>query len=186
MSYRAAAFPTAFLLLALGGPLAAHSQRPAPAPDLTDPEVAHVAVTANTIDIELARLAQSRSRHELVRSFAATMISDHSAVNAQAAALAGRLGVTPADNAVSQSLLQGAREARAAVESLTGAAFDRAYIAREVAYHKAVLDALDGLLIPTTEHAELAKLLTGVRPAIAHHHQRAQLLLRELEGDASR
>ena len=36
----------------------------------------------------------------------ATMITDHSAVNAQATALAKKLGVTPADNAVSQSLLK--------------------------------------------------------------------------------
>ena len=31
------------------------------APDLSDPEVAHVAVTANSIDIDLARFAQSRT-----------------------------------------------------------------------------------------------------------------------------
>ena len=36
-----------------------HAQ--APDPDLSDPEVAHVAVTANSIDIDLAKLA-SRGR----------------------------------------------------------------------------------------------------------------------------
>ncbi|HEX5962575.1 MAG TPA: DUF4142 domain-containing protein [Gemmatimonadales bacterium] len=146
------------------------------APDLSDPEVAHVAVTANTIDIELAKFAQSRVRNEQVRAFAATMITDHSAVNQQAAALAGRLGVTPKDNAVSQSLLKGAAEARAGIERLRGSAFDRAYIDREVAYHQAVIDALDGLLIPTTSNAELKKLLVDVRPAFAAHLAHAKKL----------
>ena len=158
-------------LLPLLGTLAAstglHAQ--AAAPDLSDPEVAHVAVTANSIDIELARFAQSRGRNADVRQFAATMITDHTAVNGQAAALAGRLGVTPKENAVSQSLLTGAAQARTALDSLAGGSFDRGYLDREVAYHQAVLDALDGLLIPTTENPDLRKLLVDVRPAIAAH-----------------
>jgi len=145
-------------------------------PDLSDPEVAHVAVTANSIDIDLARLAQSRAANHDVKQFAKTMITDHSAVNAQASALAAKLGVTPKDNDVSQSLLKGAAEARATIEPLKGKAFDKAYIDREVAYHQAVLDALDKLLIPTTENAELKQLLVDVRPAIATHLEHAKKL----------
>jgi putative membrane protein len=151
-----------------------HAQ--AAAPDLSDPEVAHVAVTANSIDIELAKFAQPHIRNEQVRKFAATMITDHSAVNQQAASLASRLGVTPQDNAVSQSLVKGAAEARLGIERLRDAAFDRGYIDREVAYHQAVLDALDGLLIPTTSNADLKKLLVDVRPAIAAHLAHAKKL----------
>lgn len=154
----------------------------AQAPDLSDPEVAHVAVTANRIDIDLAKFAQTRTRNAAVRQFAATMIADHSAVNAQAAALAGRLGVTPADNKVSQSLLEGASAARAGLDTLRGAAFDRAYIDREMAYHQAVLDAIDTLLIPTTENADLRQLLAAVRPAIAAHLAHAQQIKGGLSG----
>jgi putative membrane protein len=145
-------------------------------PDLSDPEVAHVAVTANSIDIDLAKLAQSRTHNRDVKQFATTMITDHSAVNAQASALATKLGVTPKDNAMSQSLLKGAAEARATIEPLKGKAFDKAYIDREVGYHQAVLDALDNVLIPTTENAELKKLLVDVRPAIAAHLEHAKKL----------
>jgi len=161
-----------FVFLTAGVGLSAQ----APAPDLSDPEVAHVAVTANTIDIELAKYAQVRTQNTEVRKFAATMITDHSAVNAQAAALAGRLGVTPADNAVSKSLLSGAAAAKASIQQLSGVAFDRAYMDREIAYHQAVLDALDGLLIPTSSNAELKKLLVDVRPAIAAHLAHAKQL----------
>ena len=163
---------------------ALHAQNPTPAPaaapDLSDPEVAHVAVTANSIDIDAAKFALTRTRNAGVKQFAQTMITDHSAVNEQAAALAKKLGVTPADNAVSQSLQAGAKQARATLVPLQGAAFDRAYMDREVAYHQAVLDAIDKVLIPTTENSELRKLLTEVRPAIATHLDHAKQLRNQL------
>ena len=163
---------------------ALHAQNPAPAPaaapDLSDPEVAHVAVTANNIDIDAAKFAQTRTQNPAVKQFAATMITDHTAVNAQAAALAAKLGVTPADNAVSQSLEGGAKQARTSLEALHGAAFDRAYMDREVAYHQAVLDAIDKVLLPTTENAELRKLLVDVRPAIATHLEHAKQVRSQL------
>ncbi|HEU4570050.1 MAG TPA: DUF4142 domain-containing protein [Gemmatimonadales bacterium] len=151
-------------------------------PDLSDPEVAHVAVTANSIDIDLARFAEGRTRNAEVRGFAQTMERDHGAVNTQAAALAGRLGVTPADNDVSRSLQQGAASARTALAPLHGVAFDRAYMDREIAYHQAVLNALDSLLIPTTENAELRGLLEQVRPAVAAHLEHARRLRASLGG----
>jgi len=162
-----------------------HAQNAAAAPDLSDPEVSHVAVTANSIDIDMAKFALTRTHNAAVKQFAQTMITDHSAVNAQAVALAQKLGVTPADNAVSQSLLSGAKQARASLEPLRGAAFDRAYLDREVAYHQAVLDAIDKVLVPTTENAELRKLLTDVRPAIATHLEHAKQLRGQL-GSPSR
>jgi putative membrane protein len=157
---------------------AALLQNPAPAaaqtPNLTDAEVAHVAVTANSIDIDLAKFAETKTHSAPVRAFAQRMITDHGNVNEQAAALAKKLGVTPADNAVSQSLQADAKQARTKLESLQGAAFDRAYLDREIAYHQAVLDALDKVLIPTTDNAELKKLLTDVRPAFVSHLDHAK------------
>jgi putative membrane protein len=147
---------------------------PAAAPDLSDPQVAHVAVTANNIDIESGKFAKKRTHNAAVRAFAQRMITDHTGVNEQAAALAKKLGVTPEDNAVSQSLQADAKQAHAKLAPLHGAAFDRAYMDREVAYHQAVLDAIDKVLIPTTDNAELKKLLTDVRPAVASHLDHAK------------
>lgn len=159
--------PGLSLILALTIPVAGTAQ--SSPPDLSDPEVAHVAVTANTIDIELGKLAADRAASVDVKRFASSMVRDHTAVNERAAALAEKLGVTPKDNPVSQSLMSGAEEARAKVEPLQGSAFDQAYIEREIAYHQAVLDALDDVLIPTTENGELKQLLVEARPAFAAH-----------------
>ncbi|MGH7527674.1 MAG: DUF4142 domain-containing protein [Gemmatimonadales bacterium] len=146
------------------------------APALTDPQIAHVAVTANAIDSAMAELAKTKSRTSSVKDFAQTMITDHGAVNQQAVKLAQRLKVTPETNDVSGQLQQGADAARADLEGKSGAEFDRAYMEREVQYHQAVLDALDQALIPGAQNAELKSLLQGVRPAFAAHLERAKQL----------
>lgn len=148
--------------------------------DLSDPEVAHVAVTANTIDIELARLAKERSGDTKVQRFAESMIADHTTVNERAGKLAERLDVTPKENAVSRSLREGAEKARDRLDDLEGKAFDRAYIEREVQYHQAVIDAVDDLLIPSTENAELKQLLEQVRPALVAHLEHARQVQKSL------
>ncbi|MGH7545713.1 MAG: DUF4142 domain-containing protein [Gemmatimonadota bacterium] len=155
-------------------------QEPSHAPTLSDPEIAHIAVTANAIDVDLAKLAKARAKDAKVLRFAQTMVDDHTAVNARAGALAEKLGVTPQDNAVSQQLQKGAETARGELETLSGAKFDRAYIEREVAYHEAVLDALDRTLIPGATNAELRTLLVEVRPVIAAHLKVAESIAETL------
>ena len=71
-------------------------------------------------------------------------------------------------------------ESAATLQATTGANFDRAYIDREVAYHEAVLDALDKTLVPSAQNAELKALMVKVRPAfVAHleHERRLQTSL---------
>src|SRR5688572_13441746 len=154
---------------------------PAPAPSaLSDAEIAHVAVTANTIDIEAGELAKEKSQNAEVKAFAQTMITDHTGVNDEATKLVTKLGVTPADNGTSQSLKSDADQVKANLSTKAGAEFDREYMAREVAYHQAVLDALDRTLIPGAQNAELKALLEKVRPAVAAHHQMAQALQAKL------
>lgn len=147
---------------------------------LNDAEIAAIVVAANSIDVRYGEIARERATDERVRQFAEMMITDHTAVNESAGALVARLGVTPQENDVSRSLESSAAETRASLTALTGAEFDRAYIANEVSYHQAVLDALDDLLIPNATNAELRQTLVGVRPAFAAHLQRAQSLQQSL------
>ena len=150
---------------------------------LNDAQIAHVAVTANAIDSAAGVMAQKKGQGKAVKDFAKMMVTDHSGVNRQAVALATRLGVTPQDNDVSKSLQQGATQSRDSVGALSGGAFDRAYIDHEVAYHQAVLDALDKTLIPGAQNAELKGLLQDVRPAVAAHLARAKQIQSTLGGN---
>ena len=142
-------------------------------PRLSDAEVASVAVVANHIDISYGEIAKKKSKNADILKFAQTMINDHTAVIAQAAALVKKLGVTPQDNAVSQKLLADAEKTKRALRSKSGQAFDKAYIDNEVAYHKAVIAAVEGLLIPETENKELKTLLENVVPALKTHLEHA-------------
>ena len=140
----------------------------------TDPQIAHIVVTANQIDIDAGKIAKSKSKNKEVQAFAQQMITDHSAVNKQAGALAKKLGVKPEDNDTSKSLKKGASENIANLKKLKGAQFDKAYVDHEVAYHQAVLDAIDKTLIPSAQNAELKGLIEKVRPAIQAHLDHAK------------
>jgi putative membrane protein len=142
----------------------------------SDPQIAGIVVTANQIDIDAGKLAKSHTKNKEVSKFAQLMITDHAAVNKQAGALAKKLGVTPEDSATSKSLKDGAVQNIANLKTLKGAAFDKAYVDHEVAYHQAVLDAVDKVLIPSAKNAELKDLIVKVRPAFVAHLDHAKMV----------
>ncbi len=148
--------------------------------DLTDEEVASVAVVANQIDIRAGQLAKEKSKNSKVVRFAETMMNDHQSVIDQASALVKKLGVSPKENSVGQGLLDNAAKVRQSLEAASGAAFDKAYIDNEVEYHQTVIGAIRDVLIPQTENAELKELLTGVLPAFDAHLEHARMLQKEL------
>jgi len=125
----------------------------------TDPQIAHIVYTANLLDIEAAKQALQKSKNDGVRTFAQQMVGDHTTVNNQALALVKKLNVKPEDNPTSQSLKKEADATRNKLAGLNGAAFDKAYIDNEVAYHKTVNNALSDTLIPSAQNAELKALL---------------------------
>jgi putative membrane protein len=104
------------------------------------------------------------SKNKSVIEFAQQMIKDHEAVNKQALALVKKLNVTPQDNDTSRGLSAQAVAKREELAKLSGAAFDKAYMDNEVAYHKTVNGALESVLIPSSQNAELKSLLeTGLK-----------------------
>jgi len=151
-------------------------------PKLSDAEVASVAVVANQIDIKYGEIAKEKSKNADILKFAETMINDHTAVIAQAAGLVKKLGVTPQDNAVSQKLSSDAEKTKKTLRLKSGKAFDKAYIDNEVAYHKAVIGAVEGLLIPETENKELKDLLQNVVPALKAHLEHAIMVQSKISG----
>lgn len=146
------------------------------APKLTDPEIASVAVTANQIDVDYAAIAQKKSTNKEVLNFAKTMQDDHKAVIEMAVKLVTKLKVTPKTNAVTKSLLEGAEKTSNLLNSKSGKEFDKAYIDNEVAYHEAVISAVETLLIPQAQNAELKGLLEKVLPSLRTHLDHAKMV----------
>jgi putative membrane protein len=161
-------------VLATGLIFAGASLASAQAP--SDAQIASIVVTANQVDIDAGNLAKATSTNADVKSFAQLMVTDHTGVNKSAVDLVTKLKVTPEDNPTSQALKTGGEQNVAALKKLKGAAFDKAYIDHEVAYHQQVLDAVDKTLIPNAKNAELKALLVKVRPAFVAHLEHAKHL----------
>jgi putative membrane protein len=151
------------------------STAPVNAQNVNDAQIASIVVTANQVDIDAGKLARTSANAD-VKKFAQLMIDDHTGVNKSATDLVTRLKVTPEDNPTSQSLKSGGDKNTAHLKTLKGAAFDKAYIEHEVAYHQQVIDAIDKTLIPGAQNADLKALLVKVRPAFVAHLEHAKQL----------
>ena len=169
------------LLAIATGILLSLSVGEASAQGITDAQIAHIVVTANQVDIDAGKLAASTATNPEVKKFGEQMVTDHTGVNKSAVELATKLKVTPADNPTSQNLKAGGEKNVANLKTLKGAAFDKAYIDHEVAYHQAVIDAMDKTLIPGASNAELKALLVKVRPAFVAHLEHAKTIQSSLK-----
>ena len=148
----------------------------------TDPQIAAIVVTANQVDIDAGKVAEQKAHSAEVRAFAKRMVTDHTGVNQAAVSLAQKLHLTPQSNPTSQSLKEGGEENVAKLSGLNGQGFDKAYIDHEVAYHQSVLDAMDKVLIPGAQNAQLKALLVKVRPAFVDHLHHAKMIQSTLAG----
>jgi putative membrane protein len=148
---------------------------------LTDPQIAHIAYTAGVIDIAAAKQAVTKASNKDVKAFAEDMVRDHEAVNKQALDLVKNLNVTPQDNDTSKALSKAAADKLAELGKLSGAAYDKAYVANEVAYHKTVNGALETQLIPGASNPELKSLLQTGLKIFQGHQQHAEHVAAELK-----
>ena len=141
-----------------------------------DAQIAHIAYTAGQIDVAAAEQALAKSKDKAVRDFAEAMKRDHAAVNDKALALVKQLGVTPEANPTSAALSAQAAKTHEALARLDGTAFDKAYVANEVTYHKAVNGALSSTLIPSASNAQLKSLLEVGLKLFSEHQLHAEQL----------
>jgi putative membrane protein len=143
---------------------------------LDDPTIVAIFDAANTWDVETGSLGEKKASTKEVRDLAAMFARDHANVRQQGRDLAKKLGVTPTppkdfamakDHDAAMKKLQG----------LSGKAFDKAFLEHEVAFHKAVIDAVTTTLLPALKNAEVKDLVTKVAPAFQAHMLAAQNLL---------
>ena len=166
----AAAGALAAAPLAFAQPAAAQGTK------LDDPTIVAIFDAANTWDMETGAMAQKKGTTKEVRDYGEMIARDHKAVRQLGRDLATKLGVTPTppknfglakDHAAAVSQLQAA----------DGKAFDRAFLQHEVAFHKAVIDAINASLLPSLQNEEVKDLVKKVAPAFQAHMAAAQNLL---------
>ena len=166
------------LPLALTFPAGAACAQADTGPD--DATIVAIFDAANTADMETGQLAAERSRSQEVKDYGAMLVRNHRQVRQMGRDLAAKLGVTPTPPKDDQ----GARDHALAMRRLRevpAADFDRAFLQHEVAFHKAVLDAMNSTLIPAIDNAELKELVEKVAPAFQAHMMAAQALLDKVD-----
>lgn len=164
------ALPCALALAAFTAPLSS---------SLDDPTIVAIFDAANTFDIETGQLALKQSHTQAVRDLATQFMHDHTAVRQQGRDLAKKLGVKPTPPAA-LALADDHKKAVADLKTKSGAEFDKAYIDHEVAYHQAVLDAINQTLLPAIQNAELKAFVEKVGPAFLGHLEAAKQLQKKL------
>jgi putative membrane protein len=171
-AYLASAFVLTALTLA---PTSANARTTRPAA-MDDPTICAIFDAANTWDVETSDIAIKKGSTKEVRDLAAMFSRDHKAVRQQGRFLVKMLNVSPTPPK-DFALVADHEQAMKTLNSTSGKAFDRAYLEHEVAYHKAVIDAINGMLLPATQNAELKNLQVTVAPAFQAHMLAAQKLL---------
>src|SRR5450759_2668349 len=77
---------------------------------VNDAQIAAIVVTANQVDIDAGKLAESMGSSAEVKKFGKDMVRDHTGVNKSAVDLVTKLNVTPEDNPTAMSLKKGGME----------------------------------------------------------------------------
>ena len=157
-------------------PIAPGSRAQAQGTKLDDPTIVAIFDAANTWDIETGSIAEKKGTTPQVRDYGEMIARDHKAVRQLGRDLAAKLGVTPTP----PKNFGMAKDHAAAVTQLqatNGKAFDRAFLQHEVAFHKAVIDAINSTLLPSLQNEEVKNLVKKVAPAFQAHMAAAQNLL---------
>jgi putative membrane protein len=148
----------------------------AQAAKLDDPTIIAIFDAANGWDMETGAIAAKKGTNKEVRDFGAMLQRDHKTVREQGRDLVTKLGVHPTppkDFAMAKDHATALAKLRAS----RGRAFDRAFLEHEVAFHKAVIDAVTTTLLPALQNPEARALVTKVAPAFQAHMLAAQNLL---------
>jgi putative membrane protein len=163
---------------------AAATPAPAPAPAtpvLTDVNIVWILDQANATDSAAGSVAATKGTNAEVKTFGRNMMRDHHALRKSGQDLAKKLSVTPEMPAGDNS----EATAKAFQDSLTamakGAAFDKAYIDHEVAYHQAVLQTAQTALA-AAQNQELKDLIQKAAPNLQAHLEAAQKIQTSLGG----
>ena len=130
-------------------------------------------------EVDLGKLAQQKSRNELVTAFAKQMVDDHGRSNEQLAQLAKQAGVPlPGELAPDQ------QEAKQKLSALDQGQFDAEYMRIQVIDHQKTVQLLLWV-IASGEDADLQHFASDTLPTVLHHLQLAQGIVGRLTGAAT-
>ncbi len=147
---------------------------------LDDASILSQLAQVNMSEIQGSKLALKQAKSPAVRSLAQRLHADHSAALKQGQALAAKIGVTPStpDSSAAASEIS-------PMQSMTGAAFDSAFVAHEIQDHQKDIDLLQNSFLPAAQNAQLKSMIQATIPKLQAHLAAAQAMQRRLGGGTS-
>ena len=146
---------------------------------LNDANVIAIFIKANQKDVDTGNLAADKASNKEAKEMGKMFADAHKELKKQAEDLAKKLKVNP----VLPEDRQGDQEHDQVVKALgakSGADFDKDWLAHEIAYHQAVIDAVTKVLLPATTNPELKAFIEKAAPAFQGHLAAAQNLQKKL------
>ena len=134
------------------------------------------AAEGNMYEIQAAQIAQKKAQNADVKSFAAMMIKDHTAMTNEMKPL-----ITAAGQTVPAELDQRRKGFLDNLNAATGADFDKVYMTQQVAAHQETLTLLNGYA-ENGDDAGLKAAAAKNAPKVQQHLEQAQQLQTKLGG----
>ena len=138
----------------------------------TDGNMIHYVIVGDSMEVEIARLAETRAASAEVRDLARMLVTDHSAYLSEDLEMAKDedLGRTASPSDATFNRLTGNWNE---LRGLSGSAFDRTFLTRIATKHEGSIRAYR-MLRPNARDDDLRKLLDDRIPMLERHLNRAQ------------
>jgi putative membrane protein len=133
----------------------------------TDKAFMSEAATGGMAEVELGRLAAQKAASADVKAFGQRMVRDHSKANGELKAVAAKKGVT-----LPTALTDEQKANKAKLEKLSGAAFDREYMAMMVEDHDKDVAAFQDKSTSAND-ADLRAFVSKTLPTLQEHQKLA-------------
>ena len=145
-----------------------------------DPQVAMIMRVANLAEVREGSVAREKATDQAVRDFAAMMVNEHGTANSRTESELSKENIPSMDSPLSRELDAESGATTERLRNLSGRAFDRAYMERQVQAHQNVLNLIDTRLTKVAKEKVLKEQVTAMRATVEGHLTQAQKILASL------
>lgn len=124
---------------------------------------------ANTMEIQLTKMAQKKASSPKVKQVAAKLLADHSKNEAQLKTLAKQLNVTLTPSAGADPSAADSAAMPSELQGKSGAEFDQAFVQHEIDDHQSNIQKIQNQMLPSAQNAQVKSYLQKTVTAMQGH-----------------
>jgi putative membrane protein len=136
-------------------------------------------IVSDSMELQLAALATSRTQNAAVRDFANQLIADHKAHLDNLLKLAGNANIGREANTTDSTGRQAANTFKSLQSMAADSGFDRAFVQAQIQAHQSSINTLKAIR-PTVKDADVQKDIDATLPVLESHLSKATQLASQL------